>query len=204
MVRSGRSGRLCLRAARDRSACRRRHADGAVPAWHRNAPPTDRHAHSRRASWRNGRDRVGADHRRARRHQRRDQQRLQEFRVVSHPVDLGPAHGDHGGRALLFRSTAPRRDSVFCFTAADQKDCRCDRNSRRAGLSRHLGGRVRDGPLGVDDPHHLRRGADRSSGDGAQKHRARRILDSRRLSRKPPRRGLPDVVRGRDGARRGA
>ncbi len=57
--------------------------------------------HSRKPPRREGGDRRGADHRRARRHLRGRQSGHAQFRPVPHSLDLWPAHGDHGRHRIL-------------------------------------------------------------------------------------------------------
>ena len=76
---------------------------------HRGHPRGDRRAHPRRAARRQGRDRLGADHRQARRDLHAGQRRHVHFQPRPRAVDLRLSHGGGRGRRVLRRARACSR-----------------------------------------------------------------------------------------------
>ena len=162
-----------------------------------------RRAHRRGAARRDRRHRHGADHRRARRHLRGDQRCLPRQRHPAHPVDLRPPHGDHGRLGVLRRALGARRVPVDRAALPDQEVGGGRAMARGLRLSADLRRRLRHRALDDHDLHHVHRRAARPPGAGPAQRHAGGDADPHRLSRKPVRRRLPDVVRRRAGARLG-
>ena len=101
------ASRAAAVAARDRGGGAR--APGHRPARRRGAARPDR------------RHRQCADHRRARRHLGVDQPGFPRLWAIPHPLDLRPAHGDHGGRGVLLHPPGAGRHPGDRLALPDQE-----------------------------------------------------------------------------------
>ena len=120
---------------------------------------------------------------------------------VPHPLDLRPAHGDHGGRGVrspfrLLLAAVPAGRAAL----PDQEVGGGGRHGGRVRLPHDLGGRVRHRALLHHDLHHVPGCHARPPGGGAAQRGAGGAGDPGGVAREPVRCRLPDVVCGRRGA----
>ena len=128
---------------------------------------------------------------------RGDQRRLPRQRPVPHPVDLRPAHGDHGGRRVL--GGAGR---CWRWCRGSHCGCRSRRSRRSAAIVAALGyllisgASPRDGAVLDHDLDDVPRGAAGPAGAEPAQRRAVGAGDPGGVPGEPVRRRLPDVVCG--------
>jgi hypothetical protein len=156
------------RRRRRRRGCRRDRGRRARPApvpaarrGRRPRAPGHRRAHPGGVARRDGRHRQRTDHRRARRHRGSHQPSVPRLRAVPHPVHLGVAYGDHGGRGVPLHSPHAGRDPGDRAPIPHQEMGRGRRHAGRLRLSADLRRGVRHGALLHHDLHHVPGGAAR-------------------------------------------